>query len=164
MFNPIGIYTTYGISAKEFSASRGSADQLFGKSTELHQRFEETCQPSVQLNALIDFFQQNTVRKACPSIVSDFLRVASLLAHQPIEIKKIAADLNFSAKHLIATFKDVTGITPHKYLQLLQLNIALQKMQLQPAKKLTEIALEHGFYDQSHFIRVFKKYAGITPF
>ena len=26
-----------------------------------------------------------------------------------------------------------------------------------------EIAFEHGFCDQSHFHRVFKKFAGVTP-
>lgn len=162
MFNPVGIYTTYGLSAKEFIGS--GSGQLFGKSDELYQKLKEAHQPKIQLDIVADFFQQNTVKKVCPSVVHDFLRAVHSFAYQPIEIQKIAADLKFSTKHLIATFKDVTGITPHKYLQLLQLNLALQNMQQQSTQKLTEIALEHGFYDQSHFIRVFKTYAGITPF
>ncbi|EAY30377.1 AraC family transcriptional regulator [Microscilla marina] len=162
MFQPVGIYTTYGISALDFAQSN-SAVRLFDKATELDQRFAEATAPADRLQVLINFFQQNTVNKPCPPIVLRFLKVVSSLACQPIEIQKIAKDLHFSVKHLIATFKSVVGITPHKYLQLLQLNHALQKMIDCPDQTLTKIALEHGFYDQSHFIRVFKRYAGISP-
>ncbi|WP_299457178.1 helix-turn-helix domain-containing protein [uncultured Microscilla sp.] len=162
MFQPIGIYATYGISALDFVQS-SNAVRLFDKATELDQRFAEAAAPADRLQVLISFFQQNTVNKPCPPVVLHFLKVVSSLACQPVEIQKIAKDLHFSAKHLIATFKSVVGITPHKYLQLLQLNHALQRMIDCPGQKLTEIALEYGFYDQSHFIRVFKRYAGISP-
>ena len=33
----------------------------------------------------------------------------------------------------------------------------------QVLKKTGEIGLEVGFFDQSHFIRVFKKFCGTTP-
>jgi AraC-like DNA-binding protein len=162
MFSPVGVYATYGISALEF-AQTNDAVKLFGKATELTQQLEVTNSPAETLGVLVNFFQQNTQNKACPTIVKQFLQVTTSLACQPVEIQKIAKDLRFSAKHLIATFRTVVGITPHKYLQLLQLNHALQQMIAHPQRKLTDIALEHGFYDQSHFIRVFKRYAGINP-
>jgi len=63
--------------------------------------------------------------------------------------------------HLIRLFKDEFGIPPHMYQTLLRINYA--KRQLRKQKQITEVALEAGFYDQSHFHKVFKSHTGITP-
>jgi AraC-like DNA-binding protein len=63
--------------------------------------------------------------------------------------------------HLIRLFKDEFGIPPHMYQTLLRINYA--KRQLRKQRQITEVALEAGFYDQSHFHKVFKSHTGITP-
>ena len=54
-------------------------------------------------------------------------------------------------------------LTPNKYLLLKQVNYASRLIQSNPNSSLTEIGLEAGFYDQSHFIRSFKTHYGYTP-
>jgi AraC-like DNA-binding protein len=63
--------------------------------------------------------------------------------------------------HIIRLFKEEFNIPPHTYQTLLRINYA--KKQLQKQRPITEVALEVGFYDQSHFIKVFKSQMGITP-
>ena len=63
--------------------------------------------------------------------------------------------------HIIRLFKDEFGIPPHMYQTLLRVNYA--KKQLRRQRQITEVALEVGFYDQSHFNKVFKSHTGITP-
>lgn len=166
MFNPIGMYETYGLSIAECKALSisSSNDLLFGKKEELLQKIQEADSATKKLSLFSSLFFQHSPRKNCPPLVVNFIRTISALADNPIAIKDIATHLNYSSKHLISTFKDVVGITPKKYVQLVQLNRTLLSMKLYPQKKLTEIALEHGFYDQAHYIRVFKKFSGITPY
>jgi AraC-like DNA-binding protein len=63
--------------------------------------------------------------------------------------------------HIIRLFKEEFNIPPHTYQTLLRINYA--KKQLRKQRPITEVALEVGFYDQSHFNKVFKSHMGITP-
>lgn len=163
IFHPAGVYHTYGLNVRELSDPTSADWWLFGKTQTLKQHLEESNSLQDQLEVLITFFKQNSLNRAVPKVVQDFLKVVSHRIYQPLEIKKIAQELKFSSKHLIATFKDIVGITPLKYIQLVQLNQALYSMKQFSNKKLTEIALEQGFYDQSHFIRLFKKCINMRP-
>ena len=40
---------------------------------------------------------------------------------------------------------------------------AVSLIQTNPMKSLSYIGLEAGYYDQSHFIREFKDFSGVTP-
>jgi AraC-like DNA-binding protein len=58
-------------------------------------------------------------------------------------------------------FQDQYGIPPHAYQVLLRVNHA--KKELRKNRPLSEIALDTGFYDQSHFIKAFRNHVGMTP-
>lgn len=61
----------------------------------------------------------------------------------------------------IRAFSRATGCTPGNYVlkRRVQHAVAL----IEAGLPLTRVALESGFYDQSHFIRTFRKYCGATP-
>ncbi|MBP2628054.1 MAG: transcriptional regulator, AraC family [Firmicutes bacterium] len=63
--------------------------------------------------------------------------------------------------HIIRSFKEAFKVPPHTYQTLLRVNYA--KKELCKHRQMAEVAIEAGFYDQSHFIKVFKGYTGITP-
>ncbi|OJJ16136.1 hypothetical protein BKI52_35815 [marine bacterium AO1-C] len=163
IFSPLGIYQTYGISPKELVHPNAIDQYFFDHTTEFLQIVEASYNSCLPLDEIIHFFKRNASCNPLPPIISNFLKAVQKHLYQPIEIQKITQELSFGVKHLIATFKDVVGLTPHKYLQLIQLNQAIHMMKLFPDRKLTQIALENGFYDQSHFIRVFKKNTGFSP-
>lgn len=71
--------------------------------------------------------------------------------------------LSTTQKSFIQKFKRQYLLTPSEYLRLKQINYATVLIQRYPRSSLTQIGLESGFYDQSHFIRVFKKHHGCTP-
>ncbi|QDR82230.1 AraC family transcriptional regulator [Sporomusa termitida] len=62
---------------------------------------------------------------------------------------------------MLRAFKEEFAVPPHTYQTLLRINYA--KRQLRQNKPVTEIAYAAGFYDQSHFIKVFKGHTGVTP-
>ncbi len=66
------------------------------------------------------------------------------------------------ACYLIKLFKKRVGLTPYQYLRNYRIEIAKKKLQQNIA--LSQVALEVGFFDQSHFHRNFKPLTGMTPF
>lgn len=62
---------------------------------------------------------------------------------------------------LIRAFRVSTGLTPHAYKLNLRINRA--RSSLRAGEDIADIAYRLGFSDQSHFQRVFKLHAGVTP-
>ena len=66
-----------------------------------------------------------------------------------------------SKYYLIRQFENSYGLSPHKYITNLRVNHS--KELLKASEDFAVIAIESGFYDQSHFTKRFKEYSGVTP-
>ena len=72
------------------------------------------------------------------------------------------ADNSFVSKyHYIRRFRAVSGLTPNRF--RLQNRVRKAQQLIAGGEKITDAAVESGFYDQSHFDRYFKKIVGIPP-
>lgn len=78
-----------------------------------------------------------------------------------IMLNDLAKEVGMSKYYLIRQFEKQHGLSPHKYLTNLRINHA--KELLKNNNDFANIALESGFYDQSHFTKYFKEYTGVTP-
>jgi len=77
-----------------------------------------------------------------------------------LKVNEFANKLGYNKFYILHLFKEKVGISLHQYLIQLRIKQAKQK---NGKNNLLDIALENGFFDQSHFIRHFKRYEGITP-
>jgi AraC-like DNA-binding protein len=59
-------------------------------------------------------------------------------------------------------FRAVLGVTPHQYLIRARLGRAARLL-ADPARSITDIALDVGFADLSNFVRTFHRAAGVSP-
>jgi len=80
----------------------------------------------------------------------------------PIRTPQLAAVLNLSVSHFTHAFKQALGVAPLMYVARRRIESAQQAMLACPSS-LTEIALGHGFCDQSHFSRTFRREMGLSP-
>jgi len=78
-----------------------------------------------------------------------------------LTLDDLAKVAGISKHYLIRQFEERYGLSPHKYVTNLRINYA--KNLLKNNKDFADIALESGFYDQSHFTKCFKEYTGVTP-
>ena len=80
-----------------------------------------------------------------------------------IRIADLAAESGVHPVHFSRAFRAHFGVAPGVYLRQLRLRWAAELLLEMPEKTVTEIALEAGFYDHSHFSRAFKSTFGTTP-
>ena len=80
---------------------------------------------------------------------------------QNFSLAELSRYTGLSPFHLLRSFKKCVGLTPHSYLHNFRIEMAKKKIYKQSS--LTHLAYETGFYDQSHFIRHFKKINGVSP-
>ncbi|PVX82848.1 helix-turn-helix domain-containing protein [Paraburkholderia unamae] len=77
-------------------------------------------------------------------------------------ILDLARQCDLSTSHFTEAFKQTTGSTPHQW--LLKRRIERAKSQLRESDaSLASIASDCGFFDQSHFSRVFSRFEGCGP-
>jgi AraC family transcriptional regulator len=74
----------------------------------------------------------------------------------------LAAQLKLSSSHFSHMFKQTFGITPLTYVARKRIEAA-REMMLATDQPLTQIAHAHGFCDQSHFTRTFRRETGLSP-
>jgi AraC-like DNA-binding protein len=76
-------------------------------------------------------------------------------------INDLAADLFISQDAFEKRFRKVTGATPKQFSAIVKMkSIVSQKA---ASSSLLDLALENGYYDQSHFNKDFKLFTGQTP-
>ena len=80
---------------------------------------------------------------------------------QELLIETLAADIFVSKYYLIRKFKSSIGMTPHQF--CIQNRIRKSQGLLDEEKTVSRIAVEMGFYDQSHFDKAFQRIVGISP-
>jgi AraC-like DNA-binding protein len=76
-------------------------------------------------------------------------------------VAQLADTFNLSVRQFDRRFKEYAGFSPKIYLRLVRLHNAIQ--QYNSSKTLTQIALDCGYYDQSHFIHDVKAFTGYHP-
>jgi AraC-like DNA-binding protein len=79
-----------------------------------------------------------------------------------LDIDELAALARMSASHFTRSFNKSVGMTPHRY--VVQCRIAkARELLARTDLSLTDIALNIGFSDQSHFSRRFQEFVGVPP-
>lgn len=80
-----------------------------------------------------------------------------------IKIYELQRNLKVSKSTLERIFYRNIGISPKEFTDIWRLNYFINSQKVNQADLLTELAFDYGFFDQSHFIKFFKKHTGNTP-
>ena len=158
---PTQVFECFGVSVHDFYNEFAARNPFEGLLGTFHDALLSANNNVQKLSAFKQFFEQHFSPRNSPAIVKGFLKHVGQGDYKAVKLS--ASELGFSSKHLRATFKDIVGITPSAYVKLVRVNRALALMQQFPQRKLSEIGLACGFFDQAHFIRAFKAVAGMSP-
>ncbi len=82
--------------------------------------------------------------------------------HRVSSIKKIAGEYYLSQRQFERNFLQYSGFTPKLFLRISRFHFAMSRYGT-GERSLTRMALDCGYYDQSHFIHDFKEFSGFNP-
>lgn len=81
---------------------------------------------------------------------------------EPVTLDEIASASGMNSGYLCRVFREMTHKTPIDYLNYYRVECACEQI-ASTDDSMTDIALGCGFCDLSYFIKVFKRYKGVTP-
>ena len=68
-----------------------------------------------------------------------------------------------SSRWLERHFQTAVGVSPKRLARLVRFRRVLAALDANPADGGVAVALDHGYYDQAHFIAEFRAFAGDAP-
>ncbi len=163
MFKPWGLYQLFGTASRELINTVVKSELLAGEDLEGFLA-EHGSAPGAELLVALEAFmyRRYRLRPVRDTVMNAVHAVEASLPGRGV-VQRLAEELAVSSKTFIAAFADAVGLTPVQYLHLSNINRALSAISRHADVPLTEIALQHGFYDQAHFIRVFKSLCKLSP-
>ncbi len=90
--------------------------------------------------------------------VREFQKDPSLLSSA-----SMAERAGFSQRHFIELFRDEVGLTPKRFCRVQRFQKVIRAVHKCAAVDWVDVALDCGYFDQSHFNHDFKKFSGLSP-
>lgn len=106
--------------------------------------------------------QEEVTQKLTPRQVSRVIEFLQVNLNRELSLETLAEQTGFSPYHFAHLFRQTTGESPHQFVLRQRIERA-QHLLKETEASLSQIALEVGFANQSHFSRIFKRYRGLTP-
>lgn len=163
-FKPGGVRAVLGVSPHELLGSHIDLDAVWnGAAADLRSEICEAKSIPHRLaiveSALLTRLRGG--RELTPEVA--FAVDALSLDRQP-SIEKLAREIGFSHRSLIQMFTSQVGMPPKRFARLQRFRHAHDAVSaaLSPPHWPT-FAVEHGYADQSHMIREFQEFSGMTP-
>jgi len=163
-FKPFSLFSLFGISAKEltdYPIDLNLLSQL--KANELRERLLNAESTDNMLALLNDFiFTLITKKNAEKEIIKS---ATAIIATRPSKESLIMVqnELCMTERTFERMFEKNIGIPPNLFRRICQFNSAFQQLNTRQFSKLSDLAFQNGYADQSHFIRAFKEFTNITP-
>lgn len=76
-------------------------------------------------------------------------------------VRDVARETGWSERRFSQVFREHVGFSPSVWRRILRFQRAVRRLHIRPEIPLAELAVDCGYYDQSHFANDFKSFAGI---
>ena len=158
-FYPHALQKIFDISSEELKDNRVDINEIGGqKLLELLMQ-GETLEERITIMSYYFYNKLQNYKHKETQLIPHLIQ-NKLLTHD-ISLNSLTKELKISRRHFERLFKENIGISPKKYQSILRFEQVLST--IKDEKFLTEIAYNLNYTDQSHLIKEFKKYSGLTP-
>jgi len=116
-----------------------------------------------RIRVFSEFAGDNLVDDSYLPTFVDYLAVIICSSNENIAFNSIGRAIGYSERHCREKFKDGYGMSPKQYSGIIRFQNALKALVSGSCEDLPSLAVECGYFDQSHFTREFRRYTNIPP-
>ncbi|SUJ27183.1 transcriptional activator RhaS [Sphingobacterium spiritivorum] len=164
-FRNIGVYlqptalkTIFNIDAFELTNQHISIDCL---TTEpILEQLVNAVTVNDKIEIISRFFLKRIQQAEHNTEKADF---ATMLLQNGKTLKDIQTEMNLSERSLERLIKQNVGISPKAFSRIIRFQSGLYTLRQNDFNNLTDLAYQHDYFDQSHYIREFKEFTGMNP-
>ncbi|WP_242929104.1 helix-turn-helix domain-containing protein [Pontibacter vulgaris] len=162
-FHPGGLHRFLGISMAEMIDEHYDATAVFGRDIEqVNTRLQEA-KSFDEIKNVVEQFLLQKVSYIKPALPFDRAMLELMRVNGNIPIEQIASLACLSLRQFERVSKERIGLPPKFFARLIRFSKAYRMRENFPELSWTHIAYECGYFDQMHFIRDFKQFAGVAP-
>jgi AraC-like DNA-binding protein len=77
--------------------------------------------------------------------------------------EELTCNCLYTDRHIRRLFQKYVGIPPRLFSNIIRHYKTVRKLTIKPYLDMSGLAMEFGYYDQSHFIKEFRRFQGSTP-
>lgn len=164
VFTPLGWKLFSGIDACELKNSFVQASAVLKNFGDVIALIAVKTTAAEKIAALENYLQKQAVNfKRSNNNIHNALDIIQHCKDAKLTVNQLSKQLKLSRKSLNNLFQNYIGLSASGYLQQRFFSHLLHHLCSEPRKRLIEHTYEHHFFDQSHFIKQFQAYAGMTP-
>jgi AraC-like DNA-binding protein len=162
-FNPLGAYRFFHFSYTQVKNQIVELSDLTGKSAEeLQSQLAETPTLNMKLQLLQNFLIKQ-LGKTDPDPIYDFCINRISDSKGMITVAELEKKTGYSSRWLNRKFSEHLGTGPKNLSEIIRFKQFYQEYSTGVKMQSLENHFYHYYYDQSHFLRAFKRFTGFTP-
>ena len=161
---PAALMSLFNISAGELT-DRSIELNFFkhARSYNLEEQLLNTNMLNYRLELLNNFIKKLAGNAISINNITEFATKKLKESNGQLSLKNIQQELCITERTLQRLFETNIGLSPKMYSRICQFQSAFQQLNQQQYSKLSDIAYQNGYTDQSHFTNVFKEFTNLTP-
>ncbi len=163
-FNPTSFYTLFEIDTRIFKQQCiGTINEILKtKGNQLALSVFGTTDISDKINTVEAYIGSLEYRHSSAPLLSEAINFIKAQKGRT-SIKDVSHKIGANYKWLERKFSSCIGLTPKEYANLQRFAHTYLEMTEDIEKDFLSIAVQNGYYDQSHFFKDFRSYAGVSP-
>jgi AraC-like DNA-binding protein len=164
LFKPGILHQAFDIDMAEISNNEFDGEMVIGSEiTKLIYLIQDIVVPDLKVKALESYLINKFKLKNFGS--KPIMDIIAFINENRgnIGIKEVSKYFKFSNRYLEKSFKQIVGISPKKYSNIIQFNTILKDIKKSKKINWCDLAISGGYYDQQHLINAFSKFTGLPP-
>jgi AraC-like DNA-binding protein len=166
VFQPSGVHQLLGLPADRLIGNIINLEDLFGrKGTDLQEKLVGQTNIQDKVDILNAFFAAIVKRKIFDNHV--IIQASLELINKNmglVSVNQLVKYTGYTAKHIERKFVESIGLNPKMFCSIVRLHGFLKFTKEKSSNEtITLLAYEAGYSDQSHLVKDFCKYTGMTP-
>jgi len=162
-FNPLGAYRFFHLRYTEVQNEITDLADLIGNSAqELQSQLAETSSLDMKLQLLQNFLIKQ-LEQAAPDPIYDFCINRISYTKGLISVAQLEKETGYSARYLHRKFSEHLGTGAKNLAEIIRFAQFYRAYSSGAPLHNLKQQIYHYYYDQSHFLRAFKRFTGATP-